>query len=418
MGSYRKKWLAGLLSVSLLAGSFGGFRTASADTKEVSEGTVTSVKADKLPAGDVILPEAIPLSYTDTVKLSSVPVYYAESAPDLSGLDPVISGGIGSYGKEKLGDAQKNFYDSLEKACVEFLQSNKNLDSGSVYAGAASYKDCGLTKDQALKTYITFYYDHPAYFWLGGYGTDDSKLYVAVRDDYFKDTVRDSVESMIISGVGAYAAEAAKYSDVWEKVRAIHDKMILDVEYAYKSDGKTPENTSWAHTVEGVFNTARKEVVCEGYSKAFSLITNYLGIPSVFIVGNAGGAHAWNAVSFDGGNTYSYMDLTWDDAKGTEISYQWFAMPKKNFESKHEAYKTSGSGWNWQYGLPTLTTDMTYTYFSKKNAYATAAVVKDDASARTFLQKAGAAASAPTMVILADTKEIIGLLTKAQAGVS
>ena len=181
--------------------------------------------------------------------------------------------------------------------------------------------------------------------------------------------------------------------DTYEKVRILYDKLIYSVNYAYQADGTTPVDEDWAHSVIGVFDSRYREVVCEGYSKAFSFLLNILDIPNIYITGTGnGGGHAWNAVSFDGGRTYYYMDVTWDDRGGkeevlVENYYSYFAMPKDVFEKRHTV-DTDGTGMNWQYALPVIGNDMDYTYYVRYGAYAPSGVVTDALSARTFLKAA------------------------------
>lgn len=421
-----KKIFAGILAASIVFGSTGGSRVAfaapmSASGQQVNMLEVPELQADisgeDLPTDDLERVVVKPLTFAAQMQMKSVPVYDGTNVQNsLNSQDPIIRGGIGSYGRSKLNEKQQVMYDGVEEGCVSFLLSNKNLtkDDNTVGGGTAE----GLTKEQITQTFLAFYYDHPVYCWIGTctyqITGSTSTLYIGVKEEYYTDSSRDAVEDWIKSGVAEYKTETDKYTDTWEKVRAIHDKMILDVEYAYKSGTTTPESAAWAHNVEGVFNPAKKKVVCEGYAKAFSLITNYLGIPSVFIVGKGnGGGHAWSAVSFDKGTTYHYLDLTWDDQGGDKVNYVWFAMPKGLFTKSHKAYTTSNKEMNWQYALPNMADNMANTYFVKYHAYATAGDVSDRASAVSFLETAGAAAPGNSMVILADSSSIISMLNSA-----
>ena len=51
--------------------------------------------------------------------------------------------------------------------------------------------------------------------------------------------------------------------------------------------------------------------VCDGFSKAFSLLANMEGISTVRIVGDAGGGHAWNKTRLDG--VWYAVDITWTE---------------------------------------------------------------------------------------------------------
>lgn len=52
--------------------------------------------------------------------------------------------------------------------------------------------------------------------------------------------------------------------------------------------------------------------VCESYAKAMARLLDAVGIPNVYVVGNAGGGHAWNYVQMPNGKWY-LLDSTWND---------------------------------------------------------------------------------------------------------
>ena len=65
--------------------------------------------------------------------------------------------------------------------------------------------------------------------------------------------------------------------DRYEQVLAIHDYLCTHVSY---------KENSYAHTAAGVF-LKNREVVCEGYAKAFKILCGRFGIPAVLIPGGA-----------------------------------------------------------------------------------------------------------------------------------
>ncbi|MDE6034557.1 MAG: hypothetical protein K2G36_01420 [Ruminococcus sp.] len=85
-------------------------------------------------------------------------------------------------------------------------------------------------------------------------------------------------------------------------------------------------------------------VVCEGYSKAFKLICDALGIPCVTVLGNFDDtdrtAHMWNYVQMEDGLWYA-VDVTWDDLNDDEngniLKYEYFLRGSESFNVKHTA---------------------------------------------------------------------------------
>lgn len=329
----------------------------------------------------------------------------------------IFSRGTGNYGYSQLDSKQKTFYDSLETALRNFNNDDSGTYAGITISGKTSYSpfranfnNAGIQKEEASKTWVAFLADHPWLFWLGSYASgSDGSFIPLVKEEYENNVaLQKSLDTTIQNAAGSYVNAVTGVSDTYEKVRIIHDRIVDHVNYAYKSDGSTPEDANWAHSVLGVLDGSHNTVVCEGYAKTFSFILNILGIPNVYIVGDSEGVgHAWNAVSFDDGSTYYYIDVTWDDqgGKGSTIenTYIYFAMPKDKFEPKHTADTTSGTGFNWQYALPTLGNDMDKTYFKKYAAYATDDMVSDTASATDFVNKAkGMAPGANCLMLLGD----------------
>lgn len=120
----------------------------------------------------------------------------------------------------------------------------------------------------------------------------------------------------------------------YEKALAIFDWISANTSYDYYSlaeDGETYDTTSNtiipSYYLEGVFITGF--AVCDGFSKAFSLMCNMEGIDAIRIVGTAYtgtsyGGHAWNKVLIDKypddgvGAQYYLVDITWSAFNGSE----------------------------------------------------------------------------------------------------
>lgn len=277
-------------------------------------------------------------------------------------IDEVFTRGASTAGYDTLSsDAQKALYKDIDEAAIAFMKSDADvsMDYGHYPVAEIDFYDLGITDiDDALPALYAYDLDHPAYYWMSaGYMYSYSSIYLCVDEEYAKASERQKVNSMIISGVRDYAELAENGTDTLDKISIIHDRLANDIDYAYESDGYTPVSEDWAHCVRGVFDPEHKEAVCEGYASAFSLLMNYMGIPNYYIVGYArtggggGGLHAWNAVSADGGQTYLYMDVTWDDYGDDGYAYQWFGMPASDFEETHLKSDTDMTYGMWQYDL-------------------------------------------------------------------
>ncbi len=113
-----------------------------------------------------------------------------------------------------------------------------------------------------------------------------------------------------------------------QKAHAIYDWVMWQVTYDTPAADKGGEDYS-AYYMEGVFGDGKTAIggkvynpyaVCDGMSKAYSLMCNIEGIPCKRVGGVAGtsldsaGGHAWNKVFVEGG--WYVVDCTWGDSIG------------------------------------------------------------------------------------------------------
>ena len=127
-----------------------------------------------------------------------------------------------------------------------------------------------------------------------------------------------------------------------EKVIAISDWLSKNVTYDHyllqllangDDDGRYN-----AHYLEGVFNDNR--AVCDGFSKAFVLLTRIEGIESIMIEGVAnGGGHAWNKVNLPKDNVSHWyvIDNTWNNS-GMKADLNPSIEGPENYELWTRAY--------------------------------------------------------------------------------
>ena len=124
----------------------------------------------------------------------------------------------------------------------------------------------------------------------------------------------------------------------YEKVRAIYDWLIMTVTYdedVILDNIALPAAISYdAFYLEGVFGSGR--AVCDGISKAMTLLCRIEGIPCVRVVGSD---HAWNKV-YVGGHWY-IADATFGDT-GTQVNGKYYSfLTHRSFlvpESMNERY--------------------------------------------------------------------------------
>ena len=121
-----------------------------------------------------------------------------------------------------------------------------------------------------------------------------------------------------------------------EKSRAIYEWIVLNVQYdnavAYPEEGSDAADKEKTYLFDAFYleGVLRGSAVCDGISKAYSLMCAIEGIDCVRVTGESqDGGHAWNKVKLSG--TWYLSDATWGNAYTSNgqsrrefLSYQYF----------------------------------------------------------------------------------------------
>ena len=117
----------------------------------------------------------------------------------------------------------------------------------------------------------------------------------------------------------------------YKKAKALHDALIKHVTYG---SGSYSGQTAYEALVG-------KQSVCAGYSRAYKLLCDIVGIPCYCVFGDAqgglgaGGPHAWNIIKLDDGQWYE-VDVTFDEGltQGGQICREFFCLTTAEMTSK------------------------------------------------------------------------------------
>ena len=161
---------------------------------------------------------------------------------------------------------------------------------------------------QALNAYKN---DHPEIFWLKNsfsYYDLDGVTYITYE---FTATEKELIEKKqkFNSAVDEIIKNAPMYSSEYERElyanNYLVDNCVYDDAAADSHDIIAHENDAYGAIVDG-------KAVCEGYSRAFQLLCNKMGLDCVCIAGIADDiGHEWNCVKLDG--EWYQVDVTWND---------------------------------------------------------------------------------------------------------
>lgn len=218
------------------------------------------------------------------------------------------------YGRSLLGEQSRKAYDLCMQKLLQADISDSSVNTLTVdlqaegiytYPSEVSKIKRYLIYDEARLYYL--------YDWKEGEGAGVSNT---VKDGFV-----GTVTFKLYNGNGGYyfgQNNAEVYNKAEEKVNRFFSNLSYDmtdaqllyrVQNAYRPT-ITYANVNYADGFYGAFITG--QCICSGYSKGFSYLAQRLGIRAAYIVGAAGGAHAWNYLFADGG--WYMSDTTWGDA--------------------------------------------------------------------------------------------------------
>ena len=232
-----------------------------------------------------------------------------------------------------------NYAQLREGDVVRTTNFNGIYVTSVVKSGNAAY-DTAISeaKSGIVESFHAFDRDHPEVFWLSGQmkmriitatvGSQQTSYLFFVLADNKGFTLRDAsypssaeinaAVQLRDQAVSAILAQVPT-SGVYEQIVALNRWFTTHNEYNRSADlgsiGTAPHRCMSALTG----NTGTNGPVCDGYSRAFKVLCDRLGIPCVLVTGYAssgaehtGEYHMWNSVRMPDGNWYG-ADITWDD---------------------------------------------------------------------------------------------------------
>jgi len=193
-------------------------------------------------------------------------------------------------------------------------------------------------------------YDHPELFWVQcGYsirhwhelfdtsGDVELNLVHYAYWDYTFD--KNKKIKALEAAVSNVTSQAQKIDSDYERIRFVHDYLIKNAIYDHDELNeyyKTSHDASCEYIFSAYGCLVNGKTVCSGYAKAFQLIMQKLGYDCLYVVGDAGEAHAWNCIYIE--NEGYYIDVTWDDPDYTydEPKYEYFCITSETLAKTHE----------------------------------------------------------------------------------
>jgi len=259
--------------------------------------------------------------------------------------------GYQEFGTHAKGSALQSVYRELYVICDRFAQSRENETDGVI--GVVNLTGTGLTAEEAISVYFTFFEENGQFYWLSNTLTvEETHFNVCIAEDYYSASQRSKFDEDIASMIRKTAARITKDMGDLERALVLHDYILGEINYAYVAGTSTPENAPWAHSIVGV--SSKGKGVCESYAKTFVLLCRLNGVECIPVWGDAGGAHMWNLVKING--AWYFVDLTWDDLNVDQAHrLLYFGMSQSRSSVERTVY-SNVYGAEYCYPMPTVST--------------------------------------------------------------
>ncbi|MBQ9384464.1 MAG: InlB B-repeat-containing protein, partial [Ruminiclostridium sp.] len=305
-----------------------------------------SAAEDRLPTGDLVIPEPVEVPTEVADRYTYVPDENAP-APD-SGPDGYNTSS--SYYYSTMTASEKQLYDIFRTMFEEFYGSDAepNVSGGTYFVEFYEYGSLGISKDRAKNIALAFYWSEPRFFFLNGGvmfsaqtsgSVTTSKIALSISPEFSTRAKIEQYKSEIESLTEEWMPEILAVSDEAGREELIFKKICDRTMYHYNKQGQAvSENNN--QTIAGAL--VDRECVCNGYAMTMTYFANAAGLDCMLVV-SAG--HAWNIIKIDG--VWYELDVTWTDQdrgspNSANLVYSWVNKSHTTFvsDSSH-IYDTS-----------------------------------------------------------------------------
>ena len=263
--------------------------------------------------------------------------------------DAMRAGGVSSW--DAPARVPQGYYDkvagSSEQSRMALAQDlwKKLLDQGApsldgIERYRLTYREVSQAFDMLDPAWYGYVASMGATFLSNTASNDEDCVVCSLTAEYRLSPSEIAQNKQLLTDGAAWACDwVDPQTDTATQVLAVHDWLVRHV--AYDQD-----DSRASHTAYGLF--ANATAVCEGYSQAFMLAMERLGVPCA-IVRSEDMAHQWNMVCIDG--TWYHVDVTWDDPtpdQGTQGD-----VSRKHFLRSDESMRELGYyGWTAEHEAP------------------------------------------------------------------
>lgn len=236
-----------------------------------------------------------------------------------------------NYFYNLLSDEERAFWDEMDGICLEYLTGTKNLEKYKSYyvIDAVSTQSISISRLQSLAIY--FIYSNPQYYFLQNnffvFQRGDKNGIMLCAYSAFADGKKRAVATADFQKkIEAWSVAAAGCATDEEKARALHDIVCQNTSYNHEAidgNGNVIASSEDAMMTQSAYSAmCMGKSVCAGYTKAFAILCNGMGIDALVI---SSPVHAWNKVRIN--DSWYNIDCTWDDTDkdSQPMYYEYFA---------------------------------------------------------------------------------------------
>lgn len=249
------------------------------------------------------------------------------------------------YFYNQMSSAQKQLYDSAYNVLMAYLTTNNNAEAYNSASGltAPIFVPDGMSAEEAEQVIFVLSTNNPQFYFVNeyyGFGSASNGNYIkiGIYPEWVSGASRTVVTSQISSIINSWMSQINAEYTTLAKEKKVHDLIVSNTTYAY---------SNYDQSCAGVFLEGK--AVCAGYSEAFALLCNGIGINTICVTS---AEHEWNIVQLYG-NWY-IVDCTWDDQDDGNI-YDWYF--NKSDAEINEGYHEIESVWN-GLTIPACTSDI------------------------------------------------------------
>jgi len=209
------------------------------------------------------------------------------------------------YHRLRLPQKWQNTYDTIDVA-VRQMQCSFEINKSQSSVGT----------QELHQIFCSVYNDNPSYYYYTPTVCQTehySDKFLCHVNYIYSEKQAKEIEQVLAEFLrDFYKQHVSRHMKDHEKVMLIHNYLVSTVAYDYSAESGAGEDLD-VYNVLGAL--LKRRAVCWGISMAFKLLCDYLGVPSLVVLGKSSldkseDDHAWNIVRL--GSHFYHVDATWD----------------------------------------------------------------------------------------------------------